>query len=89
MRKDGLFHKILLSIIALSLVIIALALTFRTEPIEARSQTNFENIKIASTSGGFLVMDPNSGDIWMYAFGRKNPDFIGRLQQVGKPLLTR
>ena len=89
MRKDDLFHKILLSIIALSLVVIALTLIFRSEPIEARSQTNFADIKLAYTSGGFLLMDSTSGDIWMYGFGRQRPDFIGRLQKLGSPLLTR
>lgn len=89
MRKDDLFHKILLSIIALSLVVIALALIFRSEPIEAQNRANFERIKLAYTSGGFLLMDPASGDIWMYDFGGRQPDFIGRLQKIGSPLRTR
>ena len=89
MRKDELFQKILLSIIALSLIVIALTLIFRSEPIEAQSRANFTGVKIAYTSGGFLLMDSASGDIWMYGFGRQNPDFIGRLQKIGSPLLTR
>ncbi|MCP4405816.1 MAG: hypothetical protein GY801_52025 [bacterium] len=89
MRKDDLFHKILLSIIALSLVVIALTSIFRSEPIEAQSRVNFEKVKFAYTNGGFLLMDSSTGDIWMYSFGRQQPDFIGRLQKAGGPMLMR
>jgi hypothetical protein len=88
MRKSGLFIKILLSIIAICLIIITFTLVFQSEPTQAQGRINFNNIQIENTSGGFLILDGRTGDIWMYAFGRQQPDYIGRLTQVGSPLAT-
>lgn len=88
MHKPDIFSKILLSVIAICLIIIAFTLVFRSEPTQAQSRINFNNIQLANTSGGFLILDGSSGDIWMYDFGRQQPDYIGRLTQVGHPLVT-
>ena len=82
------FTKIILVVIALCLGIIAFSLVFRTESIQAQARTNFDTIRFTNTNGGFLIMDTRTGDVWMYTFGDRSPDFIGRLVQVGRPLLT-
>ena len=88
MRKPDIFTKILLSLIAISLIIIAFTLVFRSEPTQAQSRTNFSNIQLAHTSGGFLILNGSTGDIWMYDFSGRQPDYIGRLTQVGRALVT-
>ena len=89
-QKSDIFTKIVLSVIALCLVVIALALIFETEDTQAaQSRFNPRTVQVTYTSGGFLVFDTTTGDIWMYDFSRRNPDFIGRLAQPGKALLTK
>jgi hypothetical protein len=82
------FTKIILVVIALCLGIIAFSLVLRTESTQAQGRINFDKIRFTNTQGGFLIMDTRTGNVWMYTFGDRSPDFIGRLVQVGQPLLT-
>ncbi|PID57362.1 hypothetical protein CSB45_07505 [candidate division KSB3 bacterium] len=89
MRRNDLLYNILLGVIALSLVVIATALIIRPDSIQAQSRADFSDLKLAYTRGGFLLMDSASGEIWMYSFGRQQPDFIGTLEKIGSPLTRR
>ena len=82
------FTKIILVVIALCLGIIAFSLVFRTESTQAQARIDFNTIRFTDTNGGFLIMDTRTGDVWMYSFGDRSPDFVGRLVQVGQALLT-
>jgi len=89
-QKPDIFTKIVLSVIALCLVVIALSLIFETENTQAaQNRFNPTTVQVTYTSGGFLVFDTTTGDIWVYNFSGRNPDFIGRLTQPGKALLTK
>ncbi|PIE36207.1 hypothetical protein CSA56_00905 [candidate division KSB3 bacterium] len=87
-HTPDMFTKIILSVIALCLVFIALHLIFETEQTQAAQKARFspKNFQIAYTNGGFLVFDATTGDIWMYNYSGKDPDFIGRLKELGKTL---
>jgi len=89
-QTSDIFTKIVLSVIALCLMVIALSFMFETEDTQAaQSRFNPKNVQVTYTSGGFLVFDTTTGDIWVYNFSGRNPDFIGRLTQPGKALLTK
>jgi hypothetical protein len=90
MRID-LFTKVILTIIALLLAVIALRPVFQPRPVMAQGSLN--GVQFSTTGGYLLAIDPRTGDIWEYWIGGTGGGFVEggmtkhlKITQLGKPL---
>ena len=90
--KPDWVTKLLLSVVAMSLCLIAFNGLSGTAAVAQRSpvvlDTRFPNIQITGDQNGFYLFDRGTGRIWYYASQnfRGNPEEVGTLEEPGRRL---
>lgn len=76
-------------LIVVFLGIIALKPILQPESVIAASGGKFDYVQNWSGGKGFVIFDSRTGDLWVYSGealeGKKAPDYVGRLTELGKP----
>lgn len=86
LKNDSITKLLLFFVVAL----LAANLLAKTKPIEAVGK--FDDISVSGHSSGVFVFDRKSGDMWVYSGGSdsfppRQPRYMGRLVEIGKPLV--
>lgn len=82
-----LYTKIILTLIALLLAVIAFKPL--VEPTPALAQQNLAAFQFTGGGGDLWAIERNTGKVWVYIADRDSTDvrYLGKLTEVGKPLL--
>jgi hypothetical protein len=88
MRID-LYTKTILTIIALLLAVMTLKPII--QPASASAQASLSGVQFTTASGGFNAFDTRNGDVWLYSYnaGVYGAKYLGRIAELGRPLVNR
>ena len=84
MRID-LYTKTILTVIALALTLIACKSL--VQPSDVAAQGSLAGAQFIAVGRGFWAIDTRGGDIWEYPYTGGDPTHIGKISQLGKPLV--
>jgi hypothetical protein len=83
--RIDLYTKTILTVIAVALLMLASNSLMR--PGNVSAQGALTGTQFIALGQGFWAIDTRSGEVWSYPSDGSNPSRIGKISQLGKPIV--